>query len=163
MKKQLVLILVTTLLLSLCACNTVSNNMRFPVKFYYCTDSISYGTPNGVITSEVRDCFPYADDTLALINLYFDGPKTSNCTSPYPSNVRATKLFFSDDVARIYLNDRFSDISGINFTMACACLAKTLMDFYACNTVEINYARAFNDGSTSVTITKDSMLFLDTV
>lgn len=163
MKKQLVLILVTAFLLSLCACNTVSNNMRFPVKFYYCTDSISYGTANGVITAEVRDCYAYADDTLALINLYFDGPKTGNCTSPYPSNVKATKLFFSDDVARVYLTDRFSDISGINFTIACACLAKTLMDFYGCNTVEINSARTFSDGSTSVTITKDSLLLLDAV
>ena len=163
MKRLIAVLLFLSIGASLLGCNLAELNRNKSIKFYYQAVSPSYQTSSSVLCSEVRDRTLYTDDDLALLNYYFKGPETEDCISPFPSEVRATKITVSHESVNIYMNERFSDIKGLKFTVACACLAKTLMELYQRDRVKIFAARSFSDGSLYIEITTDTLLLWDAI
>ena len=162
MKRIFATILLLSVGLSMIGCSFTDLNRNKNVKFYYQSNSLSYQTSSSILTPEVRDRTLYADD-VALLNYYFKGPESEDCINPFPTEVRTTKITTSQDSVNIYMNDRFSDIKGLNFTVACSCLSKTLMELYQRDKVKIFAARNFSDGSLYIEITQDRLLLWEAV
>lgn len=163
MRRVILFLLLIFFLFNLCGCGMSGLDNPNKVQFYYEANSLTYKTSSSILVPERRDCTLYKDDDLALVNYYFAGPESETCKSPFPSEVRATKLTVSSDTVNIYMNDRFSDIKGLKFTVACACLSQTLMELYQRDHVKIFAARSFSDGSVFVEISKDTLLLWDVV
>ena len=55
MRKVGAMICVLLCIAMLCACGRQAPEYAQPAKFFYCNKEISYNSPNGVISSEIRD------------------------------------------------------------------------------------------------------------
>ena len=161
MKKSILFILLLCIIFSMFGCSIHNEQDISSVRFYYLRNELSYQSNDSILYYETRDCTAYKDDALALINYYFAGPETEACTSPFLSSVKATKITLTNEAVNIYLNNRFADIKGLDFTTACACLSKTLMDLYQRDNVKLFAASNFSDGSYYIEISTDTLILLD--
>ena len=127
MKRFICLLVIAATLFLFCGCNT-SEGSQFnkSVNFYYCKDFISYNSPSGVISSEIREAEGYDDSLELLLTHYFKGPVTPGLVSPFPKGLQIESIAESGNRIQITLSSAFSEQTGMNMTLACACLANTL-------------------------------------
>ena len=96
-----------------------------------------------------------------IINKYLQGPNTDECVSPFPAGVSVLSIEQHDSKLSIQLSAPFAELSGIDLTLACACLSKTIMQLTQCTTVEISVPGATLNGSASIIMDEQHLLLLD--
>lgn len=161
MKKLLCVILPLILLLSLAACSTSEGSIKDPVHFYYCQLEMSYGTEPGVIDKEVRDAQGLRQDYAYLLSLYLKGPKSYSLYSPFPTNTSLKYLSLDNGTASIQLGSSFAVLTGLDLTLACACITMTVCEMTGAQQVTISAADALLDGNSSITMSPEDILLLD--
>lgn len=122
--KRSVFTLLLCVLLIFSGCQVV----RKPNKelcFYYLQSSIVYGSTDGVIAAENKHA-PNEPDLENLIVQYLEGPGEPSLRSPFPANTRLVSVHLRGDTLEIQLSVDFSILTGMDRTLACACLAKTV-------------------------------------
>ena len=161
MKRLLCFALMFTLLLALCSCSKQSESIRSPVTFYYRAQDIQFGTENDVISAELRDSFGHTEDYEYLMKQYLDGPRTENCISPFPAGTTLVQIDLVKDKILIVLSSHLSTLTGSELTIACTCLAKTLLEMTGMKAVQISSDNSLLDGEPSVKLKPDSFLLED--
>ena len=159
MKRFICLLIIAATLFLFCSCNT-SENSQFSksVNFYYCNESISFNSANGVISSETREAEGYTDSLEQLLSLYIQGPVTPSFVSPFPHNLQVESISEDSHQLNLVLNSTFSELTGIEMTIAYACLVKTIQELTETDSVCISYTNT--DIGKRQTITLDSKKFL---
>jgi len=160
MKRLISAVLFLCCLVTLAGCNTDSN-IQAPASFYYCTDQITYNDSHGVIAPEIRESAGYENDMVALLNLYTAGPVSDELRNPFPENLSIESLMQEENTVVIVVSSEYSQLSGLELTLANACLARTVLDYSQSDSVRITCPYALLDGYQSVTITNDSILTMD--
>ncbi len=126
MKRLIPLLLALSLL---CACARTQTETEKAsartLQFYYRTAETYYGTSSGVIAAEPRQVPPSATKDLILA-LYLQGPLEDNYISPFPENLTIDSCNVEGDVAYVTLGDAFLDLTGVDRTIAEACLVRTI-------------------------------------
>lgn len=161
MKRICSLILILSLALALGACTQNSSDFDQPVSFYYLQSSMTHGSADSVIAAELREGSIYGSETYAFLEAYLLGPETPALTSPFPSG---TTLIYADiyyDTLYITLDDSFAQLTGIDMTLACACITKTCLEFTDVLTVQIRAENELLDGRQYISMDADSLLLLD--
>ena len=125
MKKILSALLLLTIAVSLCACSD-TQKVEVPVYFYYPAKTVSYGTQDGVITPEKRESKDFINDPTGLLNLYLQGPADNSLQNPFPKELSVRSYAVLDTEVILELSPQFSEISGLDLTLACASLGKTI-------------------------------------
>jgi len=64
--------------------------------------------------------------------------------------------------AKIVLCDEFATLKGLDLTIACACLSRTVIALTGCHEVIISAESMQLDGKNFITLSRDSYLLLDT-
>lgn len=162
MKKIIAFLLVMILCLSFWGCaqkDTV--RIEKPVSFYYRRAEISYGSGDGVIAICISEGAGYEEDLLGLLNVYLRNSDDPAFVRTFPADSQLIKLKITDGVAEVQLNNLFARHTGIDLTIACACLSLTVMELTQVETVCISTTSATLDGAESITMTADSILLLD--
>lgn len=159
MKKIISISLALLLLLSLWGCGNSHDSIAVPAEFYYRNATASYNSDSAVICGETRESSGH--DLTDIVNIYLQGPITPNCLSPFPAGVTVVSVDQRDDRLYIVLSSPFDTLSGIDLTLACACLSKTMMELTQCNAVEISVPNASLNGKSSIIIDEQSLLLLD--
>ena len=159
MKKILILILSIFLLVSLCACNKQQTSFVTPVQFYYRNATVSYNSESAVICGETREGNGY--ELIDLIDQYLQGPVSDEFLSPFPAGITVLSLETAEGKASVSLSEPFTELNGIELTLACACLTKTVMELTGTTAVEISVPNVSLNGSTSITMDAQSILLLD--
>ncbi len=136
MKRIFVILMLNFFLLSLCGCNS---SVADTVDFYYCRtpESYQYFTADGVISRETREITGHQNDLSYVLRLYLAGPLEEGLISPFP---RGTQLISARKVVatlRIELSGAEDTMNDSEFSLACACLARTCMSFVKCKEVVI--------------------------
>lgn len=154
MRRILSFLLIVILLFSLSACNPGNSN---PVQFYYCRDSEDYRffEENGVIQWENRDIVGHDHDLRYVLGLYLAGPLEEGLKSPFPKTVRLLSFSESDTTLTIELSDLQRNLTDPEFSLACACLTLTFLNYTQCSDIIIT------SGERSITMNKDSILLFD--
>ena len=160
MKRFIFAILALSLLLCLVGCS--NNDVRVPVFFYYCTDPVDYNSSTGVISAEIRDRDGYGDDLVSILNLYLQGPESDAFRTPFSDDINTVSLLTNDSIAEVILNQQFSNLTGQDLTLACACISMTVMDLTNSETVRISSENAQLDGNDFIEMSRSDLLFLDT-
>ena len=150
MKKPLAIILIVLLLLSLSGCKS-----KDAVQFYYPRKEILYG-PGGVITSDARDISHPADDLAYLLTLYLEGPIDQDLYSPFPDGTAVNRLKLQEGCLTISLSEHFSDLEGLDYTIACTCIALTCFSLTEVESVEIT------SENQTLPLNRDSVALADT-
>ena len=154
MKKQLCLLLILLLLLPLMGCSSGENNS---VPFYYCRkpEAYQYFAEDGVIHAEYRDLLGHRNDLGYMVSLYLAGPLEEGLISPFPKTARLLSFHQESASIRIELSDMGRSLTDPEFTLACACLTLTCLDFTHCNEVIIT------SGERSITMNSETIVLFD--
>lgn len=159
MKRLICFILTALLLFSLFGCAQKHDSIEIPAQFYYRNATVSYNSEQAVLRAEVREVA--GCELTDIITLYLQGPETDDCISPFPTGVTVQTAELDGSRLRIMLNTPFDSLTGIELTLGCACLSKTMMELTQCTSVEISVPDATLNGSTSVIMDEQSLLLLD--
>lgn len=157
MKKIISFLLVIALLLTFAGCAGNREKILSPVSMYYLRNEFTYGSADSVITPEVRDGDPYNNDAKTILSAYLLGPKSDDLRSPFPKNTRLLQLTMNDNTAQLVLTNTFASLNGIQLTLACVCLAQTVMSLTGVASVQISADSELLGGNKSITIDSDSI------
>ena len=160
MKKYIAIGLLAALLLSLAGCG---GSLKEPVSFYYLRhpDHITYGTEDGLVASEQREASGHIGDLNYLLTLYLVGPLDEGLVSPIPEGVTLENLVLHQKDLIVVLNERFSELSGLELTTACVCISATCFSLADVEEVTIiSPETEFSEG-VNLTLTRESVTFLD--
>lgn len=162
--KKIICVMLSLSVLCLSACRSQSNqttNNTF--NFYYCSETTTYNTDDGVIRAEARQAqlFDWTTGLADLINIYFKGPIISDLRSPFPDNVTLNNYSYNNGVLQVILSIQISQLEGYDLTLACACLTKTLLELVPAESVEIRAEGGKMGDSISVSMSTDTLLLID--
>ncbi len=161
MKKWLCLILALLLLASQTACANEKQTVQEPVNFYYRQITMEYGTDDGVIGKESREGKDHLQDYPYLLSLYLKGPESDLLYSPFPSNTALESFSIEDQTAIVQLNSAFAVLTGLELSIACACITMTVCDLAKVNAVTVFVSGAMLDGNHQITLSRNDLLLLD--
>lgn len=155
------LILVLLLLLSACSFITPKNI----VSFYYPRSSLQSSDGNSQLfySVENREITDDAKNLRYLLSLYFKGPLGNNRTSPFPADTHVVTLDQHAGQLYIQLNDEFGHLSGMDLTIACACISLTCFDLTDAERVTIITPASENYPAVEITLSREDLTLLDSV
>ena len=160
MKKRLIAIILPALLL-FTGCRSKSPRYQYPLNFYYLQNVESFQVGDSAVKPEIRDRKPYADDNIALLDLYLKGPEDDAFTSPFPDNVTTESWEKNGDSIIVTLSPSFAEMTGYRLTTACICLSMTVLEMTQAQSVVIQADGCKLDGSESITMTADQFVTYD--
>lgn len=162
MKQIICLFLVAVLAFSAVGCAVAKPKLHQPVQFYYAVSNIAYDG-SSILASEVRESADYENQIVSLLNAYLKGPESTNLRSPFPTGLSVTDYSVIESTALLSLSSGLSELSGIELTVACACIATTVFGIdETVNRIEISASGAQLDGKNAITMERDNILFHDT-
>lgn len=161
MKQWIILLLLLASIPTLPGCQQEAPELKDPVTFYYQRQNLTYNSSDGVIAGETRDADGHAHEPAYLLNVYLSGPLSPEFVSPFPSKVRLLALEIQETNAILTLNRRFSELTGLDLTIACACLTMTTISLTGVETVTIQADSAMLDSARQITMDTNCFLLLD--
>lgn len=164
MKRNWSLILCSFLLLGLCACGLAAKPKEKPapeqpVNFYYQADASDFS--GGAIQAEIRDLGPETLPVEEILALYFRGPVSDNLRSPFPADLAVDEASLSGGVLTLAFNDAYASLSGVQLTLANACLVYTMVQFEGVERVCLQTAGSTLSGQLSVPLQAEDFLLVD--
>ena len=131
MKKRYCIGALLLLVLLLAGCARLRSEPNgLSMDFYYQAADAEFDSPTGALGVEVRTFegtqWPTFDE---ILNIYFQGPRESGLLSPFPAELECLSTSLDDGVLTVILSDAFSSLTGINHSIASACLTNTLTQF----------------------------------
>lgn len=160
MKYKFFLILLS-LALMLCSCQTNQTSQKYTVTFYYIQNELEFGTDTGVIKSTVREFNEFRNDYFYLISQYLNGPTSYDCISPFPAGTTLEELNWDQNRVQIVLSPHIATLSGMDLMVACACLTETVTELTGINTVQIRCSKGLLNGEKVITLTPGSFMYSD--
>lgn len=148
------------LLMLFTGCTPTAQNIEEPVTFYYLRQDFDYNAADGVITSEIRESADCADET-AILQRYFRGPEDPGLQCPFPTATELISLSIQENTATVTLTDNFSSLTGIDLTVACACISKTVIALTNTQQVTVKTQTQNLGGQNSITMTEADILLID--
>lgn len=165
MKRYLLWFLIVLLLFASTGCNQGSTDFLEPVNFYYCND-IAADDPSGnafynIFVAEVHEGAGYTDNLQALLSLYLQGPIDASLVSPFPAELQIISVEEADSKISIVVSNELASLTGLDLTIACACLSMTVMELLPCDSVQISAESALLDKHRAITMTQDLLVLID--
>ena len=165
MKRSVCIILSFLLILSLSACTQQQTKLVDPVRFYYLrvqqADNIHHGTEDSVLFPEEREALGIRRDVTALLKLYLAGPESELYYSPIPAGTELVGWVAEEGVLTITLTEHFADLTGMDLTLACACMTRTFLGLTNADAVKIQIKNRTLDGKSFIIMTLDDLILLD--
>lgn len=160
MKRLFSLALALCLVVGLCACGS---NLMEPVTFYYVrqADHITYGAADGYISPEEREAAGHIGDLSYLLSLYLVGPLDETLVSPFPEGTRLENLVLHQDTVVVVLSEEFSRLSGVELSVACACVSATCFSLTDATEITVISPETEMHDGVSITLTRDSITLID--
>ena len=158
MKRWIIGILIISTIV--CSFGCQRNDGKQTVNFYYVRDPYSYGKEDSVVVSEVHTITD-GTDALRILEAYLEGPQDPTHASPFPSGTKIVEYAQNGDSLQITLSSHVATLSKAKQVLACACLARTVMEFTSAESVRFETDSDAFTRMDPVTIYKDSTLLYD--
>lgn len=157
MKRLIILLLAMST--ALCAC-AFPGSHEGQTAFYYPVAASSYTMEESYIQSEYRQV---SDTELSrLIALYLQGPQdTQSFSSPFPAGTGLVSVSVDEKLLDVTLSAGFSACTGLELTIACACLTMTCLELTDVESVRIRSDGAQLDGAPWVQMQRSDLLLTD--
>lgn len=163
MKKALILTVLLCLVLSLAACDF--GYSQDSVVFYYPRnpDRPTNTAVDTFYAGEKRETSGHTSDLRYLLSLYLQGPLSDDLVSPFPQGTQILDLQLLDRELHIRLNEEFSQLGGMDLTLACACISITCFDLADVDRITITAPATETSPAVEVTLTRQDLLLTDTL
>lgn len=159
MKKCVLLILLLSLLLGIWGCGQQSEEIQKPVHFYYLADLSVEEDFDHVIVKEIAESAGLTEE--GLLNRYLAGPTAEEAVNPFPSGLSVIYLRKQESKIVLILSQELLELSGLDLTLACACLASTVFELYSCQSLEIIVNGQLIEGKASIIISREDLVLYD--
>ena len=124
-----------------------------PVEFFYTQSTYAYTDAETIFGSEPREALGHKEDLTYLLEQYFQGPQSEGLSQPFPEGCHLISFSVgSNNTITLVLADSFAGLSGIELSIACVCLAKTVTGITGYPKVIIRTQSQLMDGKKSITI-----------
>ncbi len=152
--KTRIIAFLAALVLLLSGCRSAK---REGTLFYYCRDpqQYHYFEKDGVIHGESRDLLNHRNDLRYMVSLYLAGPMEEGVVLPFAKATRLLTAEMKKDTIYIELSGHNKILTDSEFSLACACLTLTCMDYMPCQAVNIT------SGERTLTMDAESILLYD--
>lgn len=160
MKRLISILIAVCLIISMSSC-TQGDEIASPVHYYYLRTEFTYGASDSVIAAEVRESAGFENNYEALLDFYLSGPVNTEFLSPFPASTKLHSLSWENGVLCLTLSDSFAQLTGLDLSLACACLGKTCMELTGAEEVVLRAQTQQLDGEDTIIITADSFVLLD--
>lgn len=161
MKKAIAALLLFTILLPLLGCNTASEKPNDPVSFYYRREKLTYSDADSVVAAEPRESAGRGTDLPYLLGEYLKGPISEGFSSTFPEQVTVISFQITGSKAKITLSEQFAAATGMDLTIACACLTLTVIELTGAESVEIRAENTTLNNAPQIIMDKNCLLLLD--
>lgn len=158
MKQWICSFLIIASILCLCGCDTDTDNPS--VNFYYVRNVYSYGAQDSVVVAEVYSAADYSD-VKEILGVYLTGPQDVALASPFPDGTEVLEYTYNNTTAHITLSSHIAALSKVNQVLACACMARTVMELTGVETVNFQSDSSNFTRMEPITISKDSVVLYD--
>lgn len=155
--KHFLCLLLALLCLPLIGCQQQSDPISDPVTFYYRRAELTTGEADSVIAPCIAEGRGVSDVPVSLLNKYLKGPTDAALAATFPSGTQVLSYTVEGDHTIIVLNSAFDQLSGIDRTIACACITFTVMDHTGAASVTIRTENQVQE----VTLDRTVLLLLD--
>jgi len=159
MKKWTCFLLTAALALSLLACG--ADKPIDPGIFYYRRIEPEYQGTDGIIAPETRELSGRRNDLQAILDQYFLGPESTELEAPFPRDTRVLDWHIEDGILWLELNEAFIQLSGIELTVACGCIARTFFELSDVSVIRIGAEGMLFNGAEWITLTPDNLQLAD--
>ena len=162
MKQFICLMLALLLLCGMCSCHySESGDILEPVAFFYPrrSDTFVYGSEDGVLAAEVREAAGHIGDLTYLLSLYLRGPQRDDLRSPFPTDCTLEEVRSGGNTLCIVLSGEFTNLEGMELTLACAGLARTCLAMTDAQRIRIDAAS--DEKTFTISLEADSLLLAD--
>ena len=161
--------LLLTLLLLLSACASQRPQPQNPVAFFYPVNAIYTQDftdgPNGrsspVIRAEPGESSGHEGDYRYLLNLYFRGPWSKKLHNPFPAGLTVVDFRTPNNTAVLKVSKEYGTLSGIDLTLASACIAKTVQALTGCERLQLSAVDCTLEGTSHLFIDCSELLEKD--
>ena len=161
MKKLLCLILSLLFCVNFWGCQEEKPKLEQPVRFYYLTSTPENGIQDKVIDAVSVEGAGKLEDIHSLLNEYLRGTSEPGFETTFPASTKILKLTVSDSIAAVEMNSAIARLSGIDLTIACACITMTVMELTGASQVRISASNSTLDGAETVVMDINSLTMLD--
>lgn len=161
--KQIFALCLILLLIPLAGCQDKTTQPEEPVTVYYKLATPTHGTENSVIAPTTIEGKGHEDDYFYLLSRYLKGSGDPLFARTFPRGTTLVSFKLDALTAKIVLSDRFSSLSGMDLTIACVCITRTVMEMTGCQEVIISANTTKLDGEKYITLSADSYLLIDNV
>ena len=165
MKRMTVLFLIISLLsVALAACTSPAaptGQMLNPADLYYRNAEIGYGAQDGILGVQTVDLGQSAPELDRFLQEYLDGPTEQTLESPFPKNTVVQSVTAANNTVTVLLGGAYAELSGIQATVADACLAKTLLSYTGAEKVLLTVADTAGQTLRSRKIAQSDILLFD--
>ena len=165
MKRFVSIILAALLLISLCGCGTnTQDKFNDPVNFYFLrdkTETVKHSDETSVLVPLIREGDGIRSNLLLLLNRYLSDPGAEGFRSPFPRGTSVISVRNDENLVEITLTDSIAEYSGLDLTLACACLSYTIMELTGTQGVRICAENKTLDGHSSITMDQAHLVMID--
>lgn len=163
MKKATAWILCLCFLVGMGGCARQSNaeQLKSPMKFYYKTSDASYGDGLGATDYELRETYGHEADYVWVLTEYLKGPLSQKLTAPFQRSVSIVSAERSGDRLQLRMTQELANLSGVDLTVACACITLTCLEFPGVEAVSICAVGSKLDGKTEILLSRNNLLLED--
>lgn len=158
MKRIISVLLTLACLIALSGCNSDAEDIKNPVTYYYQTAKINYNSANGMIATEVREASGHIEEYAYLIEQYLNGPRNTDCISPFPAGITLVEFELATNKAMLTLSPHITTLSGAELMFACVCLTKTISEMTGVRSVQIATVDGTINGNSTITLTPNSFV-----
>ena len=159
MRYRAIILAVLLIAAILCSCGTKESKDQ--ILFYYCSAKPDYSSGAELIKSETHTAYVDPTNYKAILAQYLQGPRDPDLTSPFPGGCEIVDITLDQATARITMSKSFSTLTGVELTLACACLSLTTRAITGYATVEISAVDALLDNKEAITIDANNILLTD--
>ena len=145
------------------ACSHKNPEPLAPANFYYCNRTVSYNTPDGVISPEIRETSGFENDIRKYMDAYLCGPVSDELYMIIPDNTILLSVQIQGTSVQLDFSKELANLSGIELTNASVCLIKSLHEFAGVETVTLTAEDSLLDERESFTLSLEDIVTMDTV
>jgi len=118
--------------LIICGCGS---SKRSKILYYYKAANISISESSILKTETVT--VEDASDISAVAQQYLKGPAGTECVSPFPKGLALDRYEVRDNVLQLYFNSAFSQLTGVDRSIALSCICMTFTQVPEIDTLDI--------------------------
>ena len=161
MKRNFCLLLCAVILFCTAACQEEAPKFESPVTFYYRTAVINDEIAASVIGPVTAEGAGLLEDPYALLNEYLKGTSQEGYLTTFPASTKLLTLEVTEETAYLLLNGSITRLTGVDLTIACACITLTTMELTDAKTVHIRSSSGAMDGNEEIIMDRQTLVQQD--